>query len=96
MRAPSGMRLPASATTPTANAMSVATGMPQPLRAGVAVVDGGEDERRHQHAAERGERRQGGGPRVAQLAQEQLALDLQAGQEEEQRHGGVVHPGPQG
>ena len=34
IRAPSGTRGPASVTMPTAKAMSVATGMPQPLEPG--------------------------------------------------------------
>ena len=95
IRAPSGRRFPAKVTTPTANAMSVATGMPQPFAPGAAVVDEREDEGGHQHPAQRGERRQGGGTRVAELAEEELALDLEPGEEEEQRHRGVVHPAPQ-
>ena len=96
MRAPSGMRLPARATTPTAKAMSVATGMPQPREPAPPALTSGEDEGRDHHAAQRGERRERRGAGVAQLAEEQLALDLQAGQQEEQGHRGVVDPAPQG
>ena len=90
MRAPSGTRGPASVTTPTAKAMSVATGMPQPAGAGVAGVERGVDERRHDHAAEGGDRGERRGTPVAELAGDQLALDLEAGQQEEERHQPVV------
>ena len=38
MRTPSGIPLPASVTTPTANAMSVATGMPKPSTAPPTLI----------------------------------------------------------
>ena len=87
-----GIRRLSSARTPTANAMSVAMGMPQPsapsdppamarkITAGVIMPP------------ERRGRRQQGSARRRQLAMHQLALDLQPGEEEEQRHQAVVHP----
>ena len=73
-------------TTPTAKAMSVATGMPHPPAPARARVERGEDERRHDHPTERGDGGERRGAAVAQLAQDQLALDLQARQQEEQGH----------
>ena len=56
----------------------------------MAGVHGEVDEGGNDHAAERGDGRQRGGPTVAQLAGHQLALDLEAGEEEEQGHQPVV------
>ena len=69
--------------------MSVATGCPTRRRRR-APRERGVDARRHDHAAERGDGGQRGGAPVAQLARDQLALDLQAGEQEEQRHEPVV------
>ena len=74
---------------PRANAMSVAIGMPHPAqRLGVAGPEGDdhEDRRRNDHAAGRGEDREQGDSSLAELADRQLALDLQADDEEEQGH----------
>ena len=87
---PAGTRAPSSATTPRANAMSVAIGMPHPSGPGAAGVEGEEDAGRHDHPAERGDRRQGDRPAVAELADDQLALDLHPDDEEEHRHQQVV------
>jgi hypothetical protein len=62
----------------------------------VAGVDGGEDQRGHDHAAHRGQHRQRSSTRVAQVAVDELALDLEPDQQEEERHQRVVHPVPQG
>ena len=85
-------RLPSRLTTPTAMAMSVAIGMPQPSDPVPADVDRDVDQGGHDHAADGGDRRQRGGPRVAQLALDELALDLEADDEEEDRHQRVVDP----
>ena len=85
-----GTRLPSRATTPSAKAMSVAIGMPQPLRSVAAGVEREEDRGGHDHPAERGHRRQRDGAPVAQLAGDELALDLHPDDEEEHRHQQVV------
>ena len=54
-----------------------------------------EDERGHHHPAQRGESRQGRGTGAAKLAEQELAFDLQPGEQEEERHRGVVHPAPE-
>ena len=85
-------RLPRRLSTPTAIAMSVATGMPQPSPPDAARVEAQVDHRRHHHAAEGRDGWRRRLPAVAQLALHQLALDLQADDEEEQRHQAVVDP----
>ena len=88
-------RRPSRAITPTAirdvrrhgNAPTVA---PAP-----AGVERDVDERRHHHAADRGNHRQRGLARVPELAFDELAFDLEADDEEEHRHEPVVHPLPQ-
>ena len=90
-----GTRSPSRLSTPTAIAMSVAIGMPQPSRPVTAGVDGEVDQRRDDHPADGGDRRHRRLPAVAQLAVDQLALDLQADDEEEDRHQPVVDPLPQ-
>ena len=47
---------------------------------------------RHDHPADRRDDRQGRGPRVAEVAVDQLVLDLQPDDEEEDHHQGVVDP----
>ena len=61
-------------------------------RDGVAGVDPDVDERRHRHAADGRHRGQGGLAEGRQLSPQQLALDLEADQEEEDRHQAVVDP----
>ncbi len=62
-----------------------------PSGCGVAAgVEGEVDQRRHQHPAERRQGRHGSGLAVLQRSQPNLALDLQADDEEEERHQGVV------
>ena len=75
--------------------MSVAAGIAQPDSLGGAGRDGEEDRRREHDAADRGDRRQRRGASLAQLAGDELALDLEADDEEEQRHQPVVDPMPQ-
>ena len=53
-------------------------------------VEGQVDRGRHDHAADGSERRHGGGPQVAELAGDQLPLDLESDDEEEDRHQRVV------
>ena len=72
--------------------MSVAIGTPQPRRARAAGVERGEDERRHDHPAERRDAGQRGPARLAELAVDHLALDLEADDEEEEGHQPVVDP----
>jgi hypothetical protein len=94
--APAGTLEPSTASTPTAKAMSVAMGMPQPrppspptlrsrkIPAGTTTPP---------TAARTGRQdRQAGPSGVAQLPGDQFALDLQADHEEEQGHEAVVDP----
>ena len=77
---------------PTANAMSVAIGMPQPEAVGVPALKRGIDERGHDHAAGG---RDDGQRRILerrQLAHQNLALELEADEQEEERHQPVVDP----
>ena len=72
--------------------MSVAVG-DGPARRPLAAGDhGDEDQHRHQHAAERRRDRQHRGAPLPELADHELALDLEADDEEEQRHQPVVDP----
>ena len=91
-RAADGMRRPSRPSTPTAKAMSVAIGMPQPGAAVAAAGDQQVDPGRHQHAADRGHDGQRRGLGVAQVAVHELVLDLQPDDEEEDHHQGVVDP----
>ena len=71
--------------------MSVAIGMPQPVGAVSAGVERrGRSSAGHDHPAERGHRRQRHGPPVAELADDELPLDLHPDDEEEDRHQQVV------
>jgi hypothetical protein len=79
-----GTREPSSATTPSAKAMSVA--------AGVAPVEGREDEGRDQHAARRRDPRQDAAPPGRELSVQDLALDLEADEQKEHGHQAVVDP----
>src|SRR3954454_20441046 len=91
-----GTRSPAIARIATANAMSVAMGIahprPPPPPARAARVDAQVEECGEHHAPGRGDRRQARGAWVAQLAAHELALDLQADDEEEDGHQSVVDP----
>ena len=89
---PVGTRGPSSARTPTANAMSVAIGMPQPSLAGDAEVEREEDQRR-ERPSRRALRSPGARPSgVAEVALDELALDLEPDHEEEDGHQPVVDP----
>ena len=57
-----------------------------------AQVHEGEDGGRDDHAAGGGDDGEGGAAGVAQFADDELALDLHANDEEEDDHEGVVHP----
>jgi hypothetical protein len=72
--------------------MSVAIGNAPAGDRGLAEVEPGVDRRRRQHAAERGHYRQGGALPAGELADQELALDLEADDEEEDRHQAVVDP----
>ena len=77
--------------------MSVAVGIAQPLQ-GVASppqVDQHEEQRRADHAADRRGDRQRGPARIAQVAGDELPLELQPGDEEEDRQQPVGGPGAQ-
>ena len=77
--------------------MSVAVGIAQPLRApSPRQVDQDEEHGRHDHAADRGRHRQRRPARIAQVAGDELALELQPGDEEEDRQQPVGGPGGQG
>ena len=64
--------------------------MPQPSAPAPPALNADVDQRRDDHAAERGERRQRDCTPVAELADDELALDLHPDDEEEQRHQQVV------
>ena len=67
-----------------------------PAAASVASeIHGNEDQGRERHSSESGEGRQRGRPPIAQLAVDDLALDLEADHEEEDGHQAVVDPMPQ-
>src|SRR2546430_1777829 len=83
-----GTRGPSSPTTPTAKAMSVALGTPQPARPG--GVHGGIQGGGHANPADGGDGGQGGRPPRPQFAGDQLALHLEAHHEEEQGHEALV------
>ncbi len=85
-----GIREPSSATTPSANAMSVAIGIPQPSAPSPLALNGEVDRRRHDHPAERRHGRQRNGSPIAQLPGDEFSLDLHPDDEEEHRHQQVV------
>ena len=88
-------RCRAAPRTPTAIAMSVAIGMPQPSCGSGPAGDGEVEQRGNDHPAERGDRRQRGATRIAELAFDDLALDLEPDDEEEERHQTFVDPAAQ-
>ena len=88
-----GARLPSSARTPIAKAISVAAGIAQPrCEPGIGAGDAEKDQRRHRSC--RTPRRSSGRRRRPRSrgAVEELALDLQADEQEEKRHQPVVDP----
>ena len=89
---PSDTRSPSTASTPTANAMSVAIGIAQPGRGIATAGEQHEHDRRRDRPGHGRERRKRRGPPVAQLAVDELTLDLQSDDEEEHRHQAVVDP----
>ena len=95
-RSADGIRRPSNPSTPTAKAMSVAIGMPQPALASPPPAIEGIEPGRDEHAADRGDDRQGGGPRVPEVTADELVLDLQPHDEEEDHHQRVIDPVLQG
>ena len=81
-----------SASTPSANAVSVDIAAPQPCAPRAARVEREVDRDRDRHAAERGEHRDGQPPPLAQLPLVELALGLEADDEEVERHQALVDP----
>ena len=93
VRSAAGRAGPTTASTARANAMSVAVGIAQPRGvAAPAPVDQDVQQRRHGHAADRRGDRDGGPPGVAQVAGDELALELEPGDEEEDRQQAVRRP----
>ncbi len=92
MRSAGGTRLPSRVSAPTAKAMSVAIGTPQPLMEGRPWFSDGVDQGRDEHAAQRRGQRECGAPKLAQLPAVDLATDLEPDDEEEDRHQPVVDP----
>ena len=86
-----GQRRPISASTPSTKAVSLAMTTPHPL----PPADRGEDQRRQDHPAQRGQHGDRDAAALAQLAHVELAADLQPDDEEEQRHEAVVDPAPE-
>ena len=87
-----GQPRPTSASTPSANAVSVPMTMPQPCAPGVAGGERQVDQRRRDHPADRGDDRRGEPAALAQLPHVELAPDLEPDDEEEERHQPVVDP----
>ena len=89
-----------TASTARAKAMSVAVGIAHPRRASPSPPserDGGdEDQRGHDDAADGRDDRHHGLGRRAQVADEELALELQPRDEEEDREQAVAGPVPDG
>ena len=83
-----------TARTASAKAMSVAVGIAQPCSAPPprVRVDEHEQDRRARHAPEGGDDWQCRSSRVAQVAGDELALELQSGHEEEDRQQPVAGP----
>ena len=96
-RSADGRREPTTASTATANAMSVAVGIAQPriVSAARAQVDQHVEQRRHRHPAERRRDRHDRAVQAPQVARDELLLQLQADQEEEDRQQAVRRPVPQ-
>ncbi len=92
MRSAGGTPRPVSDSTPTANAMSVAVGIAQPRRASRVGADGEVQQRRHQHAPERGDDRQGRDARLRECAVVELAADLESHDQKENASSGRRSP----
>ena len=93
-RRSSGIDGATRARTPSAKAMSVAIGMPQPPGSGPDGLSARKSSGGYDHAAHGCDDRQRRLTAILQLAEQQLALDLEADDEEEDRHQPVVHPVP--
>ena len=96
-RSATGRRRPTTASTASAKAMSVAMGMPQPVSEPSAIdrVDGHEDARRHDHAADRCSRRDHRLADLRERAEDELVLELEPDDEEEHRQQAVGRPDSQ-
>ncbi|CAM5670054.1 hypothetical protein SAVIM40S_01406 [Streptomyces avidinii] len=82
-----------TARTASAKAMSVAVGTAAAVRELVARdVDEYVDHRGYGHAADGGDHRKGGRPGIAQITRDELALELDAGDEEEDGEEAVGRP----
>ena len=93
MRSAGGAPRPSSASTPSANAMSVAVGIGQPAeQQRLRAIAPGIHQRRNQHATHRGDGGQQGAAAARKVAHHALALDLDADQQEEHGHEAVVDP----
>ena len=78
--------------------MSVAVGIAQPAGGSAALAEGErhEDHGGHHHAADRRDDRQRRAARIAQVARDELALELEPDHEEEDRQQPVGRPAAQG
>ena len=92
MRSSTGTRLPSITISATAKAVSVAIGTPQPCAHGSGGMISRIEHRRHHHAADRRRDRQRRGAPAGQMADGELALDLEADDQEEDRQQAVVDP----
>ena len=87
-----GTREPSSARTASANAMSVAMGMPKPDSVAVPRIQREVNQRRGDHAADGRESRQQRIAHLRQRAHVNAALELEADHQEKNRHQRVVDP----
>ena len=90
--APAGTRSPSSASTPIAKAMSVAAGSAQPAVSPLPAVIARNSSAGSATPPAAAIAGRSAARAVAQLAGDQLALDLQPDDEEEHRHQPVVDP----
>ena len=93
VRSAAGRCEPITARTASAKAMSVAAGMAQPVRAaGSPRVHSDVDQRGDGHPADGCDHRHQGRLRVAEVTGDELALELEADEEEEHRQQPVSGP----
>ena len=85
-----GTRLPSSVSTPMQKAMSVAIGMPQPAAPGVPRLKARKIAAGTTMPPDRGDRGSAARRQVRSSPDDELALDLHAHDEEEDRHQPVV------
>ena len=87
-----GSPRPTSASTPSANAMSVAVGIGHPSVSPGSRTTSKEEQGGHDHTADGGDRRDERLPRAVQLAVRELVTQLDRGEEEEDREQAVGDP----